>query len=70
MDARQLEWLHDRELLALLQNARHPALRKAYAALTSANPPHDWPELASRVGQTEQWIRKLIKREFSARVGA
>jgi len=51
------------ELLRLLQNAEHPTLRKVRGVLKSAEPPKNWAELASRVGQTEPWIRMLIKRE-------
>ncbi len=58
------------ELLDLLENAEHWALRAAHRSLTSAEPPTKWPELASRVGQTEQWIRELAKREFGEQIGA
>jgi hypothetical protein len=62
------DWFDEHE--RRLQHAEHPTLRAVHKALTSGNPPQGWAQLASRVGHTEQWIRKLIKREFGARVDA
>ena len=37
----------DAELRDLLRRAQHPILRRAYAALRSANPPTSWDALAA-----------------------
>jgi hypothetical protein len=63
-----LDWRE--KLLARLKNARHPALRAAYKALRSANPPQTWGELASRVQFTEQYLRRLAKREIDQQSAA
>lgn len=62
------DWFDEHEFL--LKRARHRTLRAVYKALTSENPPKNWAQLASRVGQTEQWIRELAKREFDQQSAA
>jgi len=57
------EWVRSRECLEMLRKARHPTLRAMYAVQRN-DPVGSWAEMATRVHQTEQWLRKLAEREF------
>jgi len=69
VDDRERDWLHSRELLDLLRKAEHPTLRAMYKVQRD-DPVDSLAEMASRVGQTEPWIRTLIKRERAKQLNA